>query len=217
MNAQPKSSSSLALALAAGLSLLASPLAAQQALKGLGAEAGVSTLGIYIAPKYKFSDQITGRVAMFTGSMSQSQKIEGNTVSGKVDLASSAVMADFHPFAGAFRVSGGLGLNGYDISGTITNPVFNNNTYTASVAANVKQTNNVVPILSVGYAKTFGNGFGVVAEVGAKMGTYTLTASDANIPALLKAQFNADVAKANSDLQKNTITPFVTLGLSYRF
>lgn len=193
------------------------PAAGEDRVKGLGFEAGVSTLGGYVAPKYQFSDQVSGRVPLYIGSRTFSDKVEGNTVNGKLDAASSAIMADFHPFAGAFRVSGGLGLSGYSISGTISNPVFNNNTYNATVDATVKQTNDVVPVIAVGYVRSFDNGFGVMAELGAKLGSYSLSASDANIPAPLKAQFNADVARTNEDLKKNSLTPFLTVGLSYRF
>lgn len=193
------------------------PASAQDALNGLGVEAGASSLGLYIAPKYQFSDQVSGRVPLYIGSRTLSEKVEGNTVTGKFDAASSAIMADLHPFSGAFRVSGGLGLNGYNLSGTMTNPVFNGTTYNATVDATVRQSNDVVPIISVGYSKSFQNGLGVVAELGAKLGTYTLSVTDTNIPALLRPQFNADVAKTNADLQKMSVTPFVTLGLSYRF
>ena len=190
---------------------------AQQAVNSFGVEAGVSTLGVYLGPKVQISDRFAVRLPVYVGSQSTSRTVDDNVVTGKFDLASSALMADYHPFNGAFRMSGGVAMGGYEVTGSITNPVFNNRTYSGLVESTIRQTENTVPVVSFGYAKTFNNGFGILAEVGAKIGTYTLTASDTAIPNLLKAQFNADVAAANDDLQQIKATPFVTLGMSYRF
>ncbi len=190
---------------------------AQTALQDFGFETGVSTLGAYVAPKYEISDKFTGRVPLFFGAMSATRTLDGNPATGNFNTASGAVMADYHPFAGAFRVSGGVSVGGYNFTGTITNPKFNNNTYAGVANVTVKQSNDVVPVVSFGYAKTFKNGFGIVAEFGAKIGTYTLTAPDDFVPAGQKAQFATDLAQVNSDLKQVPAIPFVTLGLSYRF
>jgi hypothetical protein len=182
-----------------------------------GVEFGVSTLGVYVGPNYKINDQLTARLPLYLGSLASNQTVDGNDVNGKLDSTSAAIMADYHPFRGAFRVSGGMGFGGYDLSGSITNPEFDGTTYTGVVDVGLTQTHDVVPIISIGYAKTFNNGFGVLAELGAKIGTYTLTASDDAIPAADKAQFAADVAQVNSDLQDLGAIPFITLGLSYKF
>ncbi len=189
----------------------------QDSLKGVGFESGVSTLGVYLAPTYKINEKFVGRAAVYVGSITATETVDGNSVTGSFSTNSVALMADYLPFGNGLRLSGGLGLGGYELSGATSNPTFNGTTYAGSVDVTVKQSQAVVPVLAVGYAKTFKNGIGLVAELGARIGTYSLTASDASIPAGQKAQFAADVAKVNKDLKDIPATPYLTLGLSYRF
>lgn len=190
---------------------------AQDVGQSLGYETGVSTLGVYFAPTYEVNDKFSARAPIYAGQLSRTETIDGNPVTGKFDTTSGGLVADYRPFSGAFRLSGGVIAGGYSVSGTITNPKFNNTTYAGTASVTLKQKQNIVPVVSVGYNKTFANGLGVLAEFGAKIGTYTLTASDNFVPAAQRAQYQADVAAANREIQKLPAVPFITLGLTYKF
>lgn len=190
---------------------------AQQALKGLGFEAGLSFMGAYVAPTYQVAPNFTARAPIYFGTINGTHTYEGNPVIGKVDAESYALIADYHPGGGALRLSTGIGFGGLSVSGKVTNPVFNGNTYAGVSDVSIKQTHSVTPSFSVGYAKIFGGGFGFTADLGVRIANYTIAASSDFVPNAAKAQFAADLAAANADLAKQNLTPYLALGLAYRF
>ena len=83
----------------------------------------------------------------------------------------------------------------------------------------MKQKRDVAPVLAIGYARTLGNNWGIVAEIGARFTSLELTTTgqDSITNPTERAQFDADLAQANSDLSDIKILPFITLGVSYKF
>jgi hypothetical protein len=82
-----------------------------------GFEVGVSTLGIYISPKFAFSNKIAVRVPLFTGNLTDTFTYDGNAIMATLDASAFAVIADFHPWQNGSRVSAGAGLGGYSATG----------------------------------------------------------------------------------------------------
>ena len=200
------------------VSLAPSASLAQDNSSPLGIEAGVSTLGIYIGPNYNLGDRLTARLPIYLGSATFQNSFEGNDATVNASTTSAALLADYHPFGGAFRVSGGLGFGGYEVTSSIVNPNLDGTVFTGTADFNFEQKDNVVPVLSLGYAKTFKSGFGVVAELGAKFGTYTVASSSSFLPSGQQADYDAEIARINRQFANDIkATPFLTLGISYKY
>lgn len=200
------------------VALIPSASLAQDLPTKMGIEAGVSTLGVYIGPTYKMNDTLTARLPVYIGSTSFSDTYEGNDASVNFNANSAALMADYHPSKNGFRISGGIGLGGYEATTSITDPELDGTVFVGSADFTLEQKNRIVPVVSVGYSKTFDNGFGVLAELGAKIGTYTVTSSNSFLPAGQQADYDAEIAKINDDLAADIkATPFLTFGISYKY
>jgi hypothetical protein len=193
--------------------------ASAQSLENMTIEGGLSTLGLYIAPKLDIAGPWGARAALYLGSFSDNFDVDGNDIDGKLTSNSGAIMADYSLGNSGLRLSGGLSLGGYQLEGTATTLTIEGNTYTGNFAAELKQKRDVAPVLAIGYARTLGNNWGIVAEIGARFTSLELTTTgqDSITNPTERAQFDADLAQANSDLSDIKILPFITLGVSYKF
>jgi hypothetical protein len=192
---------------------------AAQSLEDLSVEAGLSTLGVYIAPKFDVAPQWQARVPLYLGSVSDTFDVDGNDVAGKFTSNSIALMADYAIGNAGFRLSGGVSIGGYNLEGSTSNLTIEGNTYSGSFSAELKQKNEVAPVLAIGYARPLGESWGIVAEIGARITSLEIstTGQDAIADAAERARFDADLAQANRDLSDVKFLPFVTLGVSYNF
>lgn len=207
------------IALALSITAATATGAAAQTLEGLSLETGLSTLGFYIAPKMDIAPQWQARAPLYLGSFSDNFDLDGSRVDGKLTSNSIALMADYKLGDAGFRLSGGVSLGGYKLEGTATSLTIEGNTYTGNFTAKLQQKNDLAPVLAVGYARDFGNNWGFVAELGARITTFEIstTGQDAITNPAERAQFDADLAQANRDLEDMRLLPFLTLGVSYRF
>lgn len=182
-----------------------------------GFELGISTLGIYISPKFAISNKVAVRVPFFTGSGIDSFTHDGNTIIATLDTSAFAVIADYHPWKNGFRLSAGAGFGGYEATGNITNPTLGGTLYAGSFDFAVSQKNHIVPIISVGYARPLGHRVRILAEVGAKIGSYELVTTGNTLDPLLQAGFDAEVVSVNNDISEVNALPFATLGIQFNF
>lgn len=205
--------------LAIGLSSIAAGASAQS-LDSIGVEAGLSTLGFYIAPKMDIAPQWQARAAIYLGSLSDTFDADGSNIDGKLTTNSGALMADYKIGDLGFRVSGGVSVGGYKLEGSAKTLTLEGNDYRPpnGFTAKVEQKRNVAPVFSVGYVRELGSNWGVVAELGARVTSLeiTTTGQEALLPAR-RAQFETDLAQANRDLSDIKLLPFVTLGFTFKF
>ena len=193
-------------------------IAVAQDSSRLGFETGVSTLGAYVAPTYEVNDKFSLRAPLHFGSADQEFEFEGNTVDGTFGVTNGTLMADFSPWATAFRVSGGLGIGGYKATGSVTDIVLDGVTYAGASSVAIQQKQNVAPVLSIGFAKEFNNGFTVFADLGGRITSYEVSVqTEAALTDAEQADLDESVATINNDLSKIWATPFVTIGLGYKF
>jgi hypothetical protein len=192
--------------------------ASAQSLDNFGVEAGLSTLGFYIAPKADVAPQWQIRTPIYLGRISGTFDADGNDVRGRLTSNSAAVMADYKLGGAGFRLSGGVSYGGYKLTGSATTLTLEGNDYTGDFRATIKQKQEFAPVLAIGFARDLGSNWGLVAELGARITSFEVTTSgqDALAPAD-RAQFDADLAQVNSDLSDIKVLPFLTLGVSYKF
>ena len=193
--------------------------ASAQSLENFSVEAGLSTLGLYIAPKADIAPQWQVRAPIYLGSLSDTFDADGSDIDGKITSNSVALMADYKIGGLGFRVSGGFSVGGYELEGTTTELTLDGAPYTGNFTAKVEQKSNIAPVLAVGYARDLGSNWGIVAELGARITSLEVsTTGQENITSPTeRAQFDEDLAQVNSDLSDVKILPFITLGVSYKF
>ncbi len=202
------------------LAVLALPggaVSAQEANR-FGFEAGLSTLGAFVAPTYAVNDKLTLRAPLYFGSVSGDFDVDGNTVDASFAVNNVTLMADFKPWGNAVRLSGGIGVGGYDLDGTATDLTLDGNTYAGVSTVALGQKEDIAPILSVGFHREFANGMTLFGDIGGRIATYEVSVVTAGaLTPAEQADLEASIADYNSDLAKVGVTPFVTLGLGFRF
>lgn len=193
------------------------------------AAAKVSTLGLGLDVAFPVTEAVDARVGFNTFSYSfntTSANAGGSTTySGKLDLGSFEALADWHPWATNFRLSGGLVYNNNKFNMTAQptggNVVVGGVTYTAAQAGTVNASvdfQKIAPYLGIGWgsaAKDTGVSFaadlGVMFQ-GSPRAHVTATGAAVNAAAL--AQANADL---NSKLNNFNIYPVASIGIGYTF
>jgi len=167
-----------------------------------------------------------------TGTFNQNGKESGIDYKGKAKYGRLALLADYHPFSGGFRLTGGVTFNDATLKlksqfdGTTTLNI-NGQTITpdASDYINAKIAfPKVTPYLGVGWGhQERPAGLGFVADAGVSIGRAKLT-TDTNIVGKSYGGYTVtqnDVDVKTQELRDNVgkvkLLPHVALGLSYRY
>lgn len=206
---------------AAALAIAAAPVMANDFafdIKNAGAEVGVSTLGGFIAPTYDLNDRVKLRAPIYFGSYDGDDSYEGNDLSYGLDLQSTALLVDYHPFHGKFRVTGGLAFGGYEANATVTNPELGDYNFTGEYDFRLEQKSTVAPVLAVGYVQPLTQNISLVGEMGGKFSTYRVgTNLDAIADPLERENMADEIAEINDDLKDIKVTPFLSAGIKFSF
>jgi hypothetical protein len=190
----------------------------------------ISTLGLGAEAAFPVTQSIDARIGVNTFNYNFNKSIASGTATtnynGKLDLQSLQALADWHPMAGSFRVSGGLVYNNnkfnmtalpgagstFDVGGTAR-------TISAGESVNASvDFNKVAPYLGIGWGRTpknsglsFTSDFGILFQ-GSPKGNVTTNVAGASA---------ADIARANTDLNSSLknfkMYPVVSIGIGYTF
>jgi len=180
----------------------------------------------------EFSAGVSDRLSLGVGFNNATRKRQGNTdgVDYEYDLRlrSGEVMANFHPFAGAFRLRAGALLNRNEFlltgqpggSGTYE---FNGVSYPASTVGTLTgklSFNKSAPYLGLGWGNRPNGSWGVTFDLGAVYQgkpKLALEATGAAADPALAADLEAERQQAEEDLSSFKWYPVVQLGLYFRF
>ncbi len=161
-------------ALALGLACC-SLLSAASALAGDGTlAAGITagTLGVGPELSLRPTEHLGVRANLGWLSFSRDHDVNDINYNGDLGLLSIGAMADWYPFDGGLRVSGGARWNGNDIDLSATpsnNVTIGGTTYTPADIGRLTGTaeaNAIAPVLTVGYAGDLSRGFTLGVELG---------------------------------------------------
>jgi hypothetical protein len=215
------------------IGLAAALLCAGQIAQAGAVGARVSTLGIGVEYATNIIPLLVNARLQING-LSYNKSVTNTQVSydGKLKLFTFGAIADVYPFAGKFRLSGGLYYNNnrLDITGVPAAGAFtlNGTTYTTaqvgSVAGKV-DFNSLAPYIGMGWGDSISGGspLGFSFEVGALYQgqantslttTNTLTGAAA---ATLAANIAAEKKKLDDNLKYFKWYPVVSLGVSWKF
>lgn len=196
---------------------------------GIAVRAG--TLGANIDLDHAYSDTIGTRVGANYFTYNYNGKKSDIDYDLDLKLKSLAVLLDWHPLHGSFRLSGGLLWNGNKIDADAKSSAsyaIGNHTYTASQIGSLKGTidfNKIAPYFGLGWDTSFGkSGLGFVFEIGAVyQGTPNVDFSviSKGLTTAEKALLQQDLSREESnfedDIKNYKVYPVVALGISYRF
>ncbi len=189
---------------------------------GLGVKAG--TLGLGVEGTFGLSQRVNLRVGVNDYSYSMDETASGIRYDAELDLSSGALLLDWHPFAGTFRLSAGLmhNKNALHLKATpTTNQTIGGNTYTPAQIGTL--TGDVTfkksaPYAGIGWGNAASPGrFGLSFEIGALFQgkpDVTLRASSGLVS---QVDLGAEEQQAEADLADFDVYPVISLGLSFRF
>lgn len=206
---------------AAAVMLGASSMAAAEV--GIGVKA--STLGAGIELGTPLTDSLVGRVALNTYSKSDDQTIDDIDYSADLDLRSTALFLDWHPFTGTFHLTAGYLFSNNELSASATpasSVEIGGQTYDPSDIGKIDATVSLGsgPYVGLGWGNIPASGFGFTFELGAvQMGTPDVDLDIEDPNGVIAANNDIEKERANmeDDLDEFELYPVVSLGLSYGF
>lgn len=196
----------------------------------------IGTLGYGAELNMGFSDSLTGRVGFNTFTYKYNGNSNQVNYDFKLQLQTVSALADWYPFSGSFRTSGGLLYNNNKMTfnavpGAAGYIIGNNPTpYTAAEVGSLQGTmafNKVAPYLGIGWGNPVakGKGWGMTSDIGvlfqgSPKTTLTATCGTALIPSAC-TQLQTDAATENTKLQNDLSSfkfwPVISLGISYQW
>lgn len=194
----------------------------------------ISTQGIGLDLVTGINDRLNLRLGGYQYSYDKDIDSDDATFGGDLQLQSAGLLADYHPFAGHFRLSVGAFYNGNKLDVTAKpnaagNYVFNGNTYDAAdFQGSGKLTfKKFAPYVGFGGGNAIrGSNWSFMWDVGAlyqNKGTVKLNAEIINplVTPAIQAQFQQDVLFEQQSLQDDVNDykwyPVISLGFAYRF
>lgn len=189
---------------------------------------GLGIPGVGLGYAQPLSERFTLRGDVFTlGSREKTTVESGINYAGQYKLHRAALLADWFPFAGSFRFTGGAAFNNYKLSldangagGSIT---IGDRTYTTTAAdgLNVQiKFPSTTPYLGIGWGHQSGTGLRFSADIGAAIGRATVTAVPRGQLAA-QADIQANIDKELVDLRdgvgKVRAVPQLSIGIGYSF
>ena len=164
--------------------------------------------------------------AATVGTLNERRVEDGIAYDAKLKADRTALLADWFPFGGGFRFTGGITSSKYSLDllatgsgGSIT---VGNTTYTTTSADrfNVKvKLPSSMPYVGLGWGHQVNTGLRFSFDIGAKLGKATLSyaLSGPWTSRVSQADIDAELAELRDGVGKIKLVPQLTLGLGYSF
>ena len=210
--------------LAAALSVLTLPAYADITINGK-----VSTLGLGVEAAFPMTQSIDGRIGINSYKYNFNKTSTSNGIAtdynGDLNLDSVEALADWHPFAGSFRMSGGLIYNNNKVSLTArpANGTVNIGgvPYTVAPGQSVNASvdfKKVAPYLGIGWGRTPKNtGLSFTSDIGIMYQGTPKSSVTTNIPNVSSADLSQANTDLNSSLNNFKFYPVISIGVGYTF
>lgn len=190
---------------------------------GIGLKAG--TLGFGAELSKSFSDKFSVGLGFNTYDYKTTDRASDIDYDFNFDLQSVALLANYHPFGGVFRFTGGVVYNQNELNltgkPTGTNYVINGKTYTAEEVGTLtgKLTfNSTAPYLGIGWGNRPHGKSGLSADIGVLyQGSPKLALTATGAAANLASDIEQERRSAEEDLSDLKWYPVLSLGMYFRF
>ena len=189
---------------------------------GLGVKAG--TLGFGVEGTFGLSESVNLRAGVNSYSVTGDETASDIRYDGKLELRTLALLLDWHPFAGTFRLTAGLMKNDNALRLTATptaSQTIGGTSYTPADIGTLSGDvtfKSTAPYAGIGWGNAARRGrFGGVFEIGAMFQGKPKVSLRASGGLVSQADLNAEAQEAQTDLDDFKIYPVISLGLSFRF
>jgi hypothetical protein len=228
LSAHPTTASRPVLRTVATTAIVMATLAASAAQAG-EVYGKVGLPGVLVGYAYSVNEQLGLRAdAGTTGSMKKNSTESGIPFAARLKYDRVGLFADFYPFSGRFRLTGGLTLNKasldlksqFDGANTVT---VNGKTVTPAAGDYLNgqlKFPTVMPYIGIGWGhQSREAGLGFVADVGVSIGTAKLTTTTNLVGqyGITQADVDAKTAELDDAVGKVHFLPQASVGLNYRF
>jgi len=201
---------------ASALSIVGS-IASAQETGDITVGAGLSNFGANLEAAYQINPQFRARGAIMGGfSTDFEDDDDGDEIEGEFNLGGAALLADYYPFAGGWRVSGGLFISNTDLNAKGTVDLGTADEETAEVTAKFK--NEIAPMVTTGYEFGFSDGWSLTSEIGVIFSGGIDVSFDASGDTS-QSDINADeeIQDAIDEAGDINALPYLSIGVSYRY
>jgi hypothetical protein len=203
------------------------PWLARAAYADVGINLKAGTLGAGVELSNSFSDQFSLGLGFNTYDYKTTERAGDIDYDFNFDLQSVALLANYHPFSGTFRFTGGVVYNKNELNltgkPTGTNYVINGATYSAAQVGTLsgKLTfSSTAPYLGLGWGNRPGGKVGLSADIGVLyQGSpkLSLNATGALSDPALASNLDQERRSAEQDLSDLKWYPVLSLGLYFHF
>jgi len=187
---------------------------------GAGVKAG--TLGAGVELTYAISPRFTMGVGINKFSSSTTDTTDGIDYDVDLNLQTVAVLANFHPFAGSFRITAGAMINSNELEMTADcSPTceIGGTDYPEAAVGDLKATvdfNKFAPYAGIGFGHSASSGLGFTLDVGVLMQGEPQVDISAG-PLVSQADIAQEEANAEDDIKGFTMYPVISAGINFRF
>lgn len=189
---------------------------------------GVGLPGVGLGYAQPLSPSFTVRGDFFTlGSRDVTETESGIVYRGSYKLQRAALLADWFPFSGGFRLTGGAAFNTYrgtlDANGASGTLTIGDRTYTTTAADGLTvqvKFPKTTPYVGIGWGHQTGSGFRFSADIGAAIGRATVSAvARGQLASQPDIQSNIDkeLVELRDGVGKVRAIPQLSLGIGYSF
>ena len=196
---------------------------------GAGVKAG--TLGAGVELTYAISPRLTMGVGINKFSTSTTDTTDGIDYDVDLDLKTVAVLANFHPFAGSFRITAGAMINSNELGMTSTpsGATYNigGTDYLVADVGILKAAvdfKRIAPYAGIGFGHSASSGLGFTLDVGVLMqGEPQVDFSTiggnpvVNQDPTFLSNLEQEEANAEDDINGFTLYPVISAGINFRF
>ena len=198
---------------------------------GKGITGKIGTLGYGAELNFGLSDSIGARIGLNAYTYKYNDNSNQVNYDFKLQLQTVSALADWYPFSGSFRASGGLLYNNNKVSMTAlpasgTTYTINGVSYTTTQISSLQGEmtfNKVAPYLGIGWGNPVAKdkGWGLVTDVGVLLQGKPKTSLTATCPGGCSPSIQYNVAAENTrvenDLSNFKFWPVASIGISYQW
>ncbi|WP_341211099.1 hypothetical protein [uncultured Limimaricola sp.] len=212
--------------LSSALFLLAGTASAQD-IDGAAVGFGLSSFGAYASASYEVMPKLRLR-GLVTGFPSFEYEDDGEETGSDItfdgNFGGVAALADYYPYAGGFRVSGGLFFSNSSLDGSGQGFTAEDGmSYDdARIDGSLRFEEEIAPMLAIGYVTGGERGWGFESEIGLiGIGGVNVTLEGTSGDPTVDQEFQEDLREMEADAQEMgdmlAVYPWLSLGVSYRF
>lgn len=182
--------------------------------EGFSISTGASTLGYTVEPAYRLNDHWGIRMPIAQGSYDFDGNAGDRRYSGALKSDAVGLLADYRPFSGGLRLSGGLIHTDYRANALSEEITFGSET--SRIYANIEQKDKVSPMLAIGYDAKIGPAR-ISAVAGGIFTSGFKVSGGQTGPSIADGEVDAELEKVRDEIDGLKSIPYVSLGVTFAF